>query len=112
MKKILNEWRKHLKEARFVPGETTPAQLRDDPALSGYRSGEKKTVDIPADYDKEEAGETEELSLLDQGKKYFTKLIEKANADDPEAAEVLDNLADWLSEDENAGDYITLRHLY
>ena len=68
MKKILKEWRKHLKEARFVPGETTPAQLRDDPALSGYRSGEKKTVDIPADYGEEvdaAAGEWAENPSLD-----------------------------------------------
>ena len=57
MKKLLNEWRKHLKEAQLVPGETTAAQLRDDPALSGYRSGERKTVDIPADYGKEERAE-------------------------------------------------------
>ena len=54
MKKILNEWRKYLKEAQPVPGETSLAQLKE-PGMEKYWSGGRETRDIPAGYGEEEA---------------------------------------------------------
>jgi len=89
MKKLLNEWRQYLAEAKPVPGATTAAQLRDDPALSGYRSGEEKTVDIPADYG-EDGGSQEDLAKEPEGGKALVQYIREK---DRASAEALDKLA-------------------
>jgi len=58
MKLLIENWQKYLKEGgQPVPGATTAAQLRDDPALSGYRSGATRTREIPADYEEEEGSD-------------------------------------------------------
>ena len=70
MKLLIENWRKHLNEVykisgvdprsreAYTPGETSLADLKKRPE---YWSGEKKTVDIPADYDEEEPKKSETL---------------------------------------------------
>tara|TARA_R110002110_G_scaffold23936_1_gene90448 strand:- start:46 stop:783 length:738 start_codon:yes stop_codon:yes gene_type:complete len=54
MKLLMENWRKYLKEAQPDPRATSLAQLKE-PGMEGYWSGERKTVDIPADYGEEGA---------------------------------------------------------
>ena len=59
MKLLMENWRKFLKEAQFVPGETSLAKLKE-PGMEGYWSGKKKIVDITADYGEEKVVATVE----------------------------------------------------
>jgi hypothetical protein len=76
MKLLMENWRKHLNEAykisgvdprsreAYTPGETSLAKLKE-PGMEGYWSGERKIVDIPADYGKEERTEEKDKSNPD-----------------------------------------------
>ena len=77
MKLLMENWRKFLKEAQFVPGETSLAKLKE-PGMEGYWSGKKKIVNIPADYDKEERTEKKKKRYHD------TVRVLKAYWDDEE----------------------------
>ena len=89
MKLLMENWRKLLAEGytisgvdprsreAYTPGETSLAKLKK-PGMEGYWSGERKIVDIPADYGKEER--TEEK---DKSNPYIVRVL-KAYWDDEE----------------------------
>jgi|10_taG_2_1085330.scaffolds.fasta_scaffold78006_3 hypothetical protein len=114
--KLNKGWKKFLKEAdagwpRPNPEDPTKPHPLAGPTKAQRFQAPPDTDTPPADYgDESGAGETEELSLFDQGKEYFTKVYGKAKEDDSEAIEALEALAEWLEEE--TGGVITLSSLY
>ena len=94
--KLNKGWKKFLNEAQAVPGETTPAQLRDDPALSGYRSGATTTREIPADYGEEE-GEAEPSRFTPEQQKVIDLIGELSSALDDENFQSTSDIADYYA---------------